>query len=978
MLTPPAKLTFAKSNAAAFAAVLLFASGAAAETRTWNGAGSAALWSDSGNWGGTAPAAGDNLIFSGTGALCTNANDLAVDTSFAGLSFASGTRSYLLTGNRIALDGCVTNNSTKDQRINFDMVLNATRNVCVTGANVFANGSLSGAGGLAVTGGKILYLTGTNTYQGETLISNGVVNISNSQSLGSADGGVYIWNNGTVSSPRLDLNNVCVTGKTATVSGKGNNNGALQAVSGSNTWTGKIVLGAAGENRFGAANSNAMLVISGVIEGPSGNHLVVRSADDSGPVIVANTNTYLGETQVIVGTLRLSGGDNRLPTNTIVRLGNSANVNWVQLDLNGCNQTVSTVTNYVMTTTPKITNLATNQHATLTVAVRKPHTFSGTLEGNMSFVKTGPSNLVLAAMANTYSGQTVVREGELLIERPTGILESTFNTGDAPMGVLAFGTNTVMNFGGLCGTNNLAMTNRFGAAVSLRVRGAQTTAYDGQITAGCDLTKTGAGMLTLNAANAYTGRTYLVAGTLKVATEEALGVQPAGYVSDQIVFDGGTLRTDTNVTWGANNRGMYLAAGGGTMWNNTREAVVLINKSLTGVGGITYKGYGLFVPTASNAYDGVTSVGNIAEQPCDLRILNPNVLGNSATGAIVYTGSQVELTNGVVVSKTIVISGAGNTVEPPPPASPYSNRGALQAVLNSTAEWAGPVVLGADQARLGAQNNGHLIVSGVIDDGPATYALRISTNPGDRTKGVEFRAHNTYNGSTDLTRGILFLGISDAIPTGSILDVHWAASNNGELSVLDMKGFNQTVAGLKNSGFSGAYAQITNSVATVSTLTVNQSTTTTFNGTIRGPIALVKDGTGSLTLTYPNLYSGTTTVRGGTLALGVNSAVSANSALELAGGTLALGGTTNTFASLNLTGNSTLDLGTGKLTFSNQPATAWSGTLNLTGTLGTTTLRFQPALSASQLDAIRYNGDPVMQSAQGYIEPWRGTVLFVL
>jgi hypothetical protein len=48
--------------------------------------------------GRTSPVGGDALVFSGTGARCTNANDLAADTSFAGITFASGTRGYLLSG----------------------------------------------------------------------------------------------------------------------------------------------------------------------------------------------------------------------------------------------------------------------------------------------------------------------------------------------------------------------------------------------------------------------------------------------------------------------------------------------------------------------------------------------------------------------------------------------------------------------------------------------------------------------------------------------------------------------------------------------------------------------------------------------------------------------------------------------------------------------------------------------------------------
>jgi autotransporter-associated beta strand protein len=963
--------TFKNRGRVAISTALLLAGSVVAQTtRTWDGLGASGVWSDAENWGGTTPVAGDSLAFSGTGAQCTNVNDLTPDTSFAGITFNSGSRNYLLSGNRMTLGGNVTNSSANAQRITFDMVLDGTRTFSVASGSLYANGALSGTGGLIQSGGNTLYLSGTNTYQGATTVSGGSIRISSAQALGSVDGGTVVN-----ADKRLELAGVCVTGEVVTIYGKGNNNGALQGVSGSNTWAGKIILGASGENRLGVSTATGFLVVTGVIEGPAANNMVVRNADDCGPTILANTNAYLGETQVIVGTLRLSGGDDRLPTNTVVRLGNSSNVSWAQLDLNGCSQTVAGITNYAVPMSQKITNTASNRNATLTLNLKKPYAYAGTLDGNLNLVKAGPSNLTLSAASNPYTGQTLVREGEVLLERPTAILESTVNTGDGPMGVLAFGTNTVINFGGLCGTNDIAMTNRFGAPVHLRVRGNQSTVFDGQITTGSDFTKAGGGTFTLTKPSLYTGRTYINGGTLKIASEEMLGVYPESYVSDQITFDGGTLRTETNMTWAVNNRGLYLAAGGGTLWNGSKDAVVTVDKQLTGVGGVAFKGFGVFVLSASNAYNGVTSVGTISEEPSVLRMMNRFALGNGTTNAAVYTGSQLELANGLVVSKPVTVNGAGNTVEPPPPSSPASNRGALQAAVNATAEWAGPVLLGSSQARFGAQNNGHLIVSGVIDDGPSTFALRISTNPGDRTRGVEFKAHNTYGGSTDLTRGMLFLGVSDAIPPASILDVHWASSNNPELSGLDMKGYDQTVAGLKNSGITGYNALITNSTLTVSTLTVSQSIDTVYNGTLRGPIALVKDGAGSLTVNYPTAYSGATTVRGGTLALGASGVIPSGSAIRLEGGTFDTGSTTNTFASLTLTSDSTVNLGTGKLAFNSQTAGAWSGQLTLTGTLSSTSLRFQPALSAAQCACLRYEGKRVMQNAAGYIVPWKGTLV---
>ena len=940
-----------------------------AQTATWNGGGTDDNWSAPANWNGATLAGGESLVFGGLQRL-TNVNDTAADTLYAGITFNNTSGPFSLSGSRITLGGSVVNDDGDTQVLDMDMILSATRTVGTVNGNLFLNGVLSGSGGLTKAGGSIsrtLVLAGDNTYEGETTVSTGILRVAHSRALGSAAGGTSV-----ASGNWIELaGGITVTGETVTIFGKGNNNGALQVLAGTNMWAGRIVIGSS-DARIGVTPGNGALIVPGTIEdGANTFPLIVRCADPGGPVILAGTNTYKGETQIVVGTLRLDGADDRLPTNTVIRLGNGSNVAYATLDLNGFNQTVKGITADGSTMSRRIVNLASN-YVTLTVKAVSPYTFSGTLDGRLNLDKRGAARLTLSS-SNTHTGLTSVIEGELLLEKPLVIGDSTVNTGDGPMGMLAFGTNTVVNFGGLVGTNDLVLTNAAGVAVSLRVRGNQVSAFDGMITNGCDFTKAGFGTLALNNVNVYTGRTYLAGGTLKIASEDSLGVYPSAFVPDQIVFDGGALKVDTNFTFAANNRGFTLAAGGGTLVTASLTNLFTVNKRLVGPGPFATHGLGVVLVTESNAYDGVTTVNAGV-----LRITNSHGLGSAVGGTVVLTGSELELGDGVAVSnETVTANGAGITPEPPPPTVPNTNRGALQSAANATAEWAGPVLLGSNQARFGAQNNGHLIISGVIDDGAATYAIRTSSNPGDRARGVELRAHSTYGGSTDLTRGTLLLGISDALPTATVLDVHWADSNNGEYTGLDMNGFNQTVGALRNSGNTGLNAMITNRSATVSTLTVNQSVDTTYGGTIHGPVALVKDGAGRLTLTYPTRYSGATTLRGGTLALGANNVIAGVSALAMEGGTLALGATTNTFASLTVAGGGAIDLGSGQIQFASQTPTAWSGQLNLTGTLGPTSFRTQPLLTAEQLGGIRYNGARLAQNAEGYLVEIFGTILML-
>jgi fibronectin-binding autotransporter adhesin len=73
----------------------------------------------------------------------------------------------------------------------------------------------------------------------------------------------------------------------------------------------------------------------------------------------------------------------------------------------------------------------------------------------------------------------------------------------------------------------------------------------------------------------------------------------------------------------------------------------------------------------------------------------------------------------------------------------------------------------------------------------------------------------------------------------------------------------QTIGGLSSSGSGG-----TVNVSSGSTLTDNQNTNTTFSGTIAGPGAVVKAGTGTLILDGVNMYTGGTAINGGTLEIG--------------------------------------------------------------------------------------------------------------
>jgi autotransporter-associated beta strand protein len=145
---------------------------------------------------------------------------------------------------------------------------------------------------------------------------------------------------------------------------------------------------------------------------------------------------------------------------------------------------------------------------------------------------------------------------------------------------------------------------------------------------------------------------------------------------------------------------------------------------------------------------------------------------------------------------------------------------------------------------------------------------------------------NTYTGTTGVVRGIARLGKTDALPTGTVLDVD-SVSTVADAAQFDLAGFNQTVAALQDTATTNVNGVVSNSAASLSTLTVNGSQTTEFNGVIQngaGTVALTKDGSGSLRLSGVNTYSGATNVDGGTLL--VSGSISGSAVTVTDGGTL--------------------------------------------------------------------------------------------
>jgi autotransporter-associated beta strand protein len=166
----------------------------------------------------------------------------------------------------------------------------------------------------------------------------------------------------------------------------------------------------------------------------------------------------------------------------------------------------------------------------------------------------------------------------------------------------------------------------------------------------------------------------------------------------------------------------------------------------------------------------------------------------------------------------------------------------------------------------GGTVNGSISISNPNNDWTGNTIIQARNNTGNNTfssGGDECIPHGFGKGN------VAMLGYS----TGTIT---W-----------NLNGFSETINGLSTPG-SGPTCTILNNGGTLSTLSVGGNDQSgTFGGSINngsGTLALTKIGGGKQTITGANTYSGTTTVQGGTLALGSTGSIPNSQQITVTGG----------------------------------------------------------------------------------------------
>jgi autotransporter-associated beta strand protein len=510
-------------------------------------------------------------------------------------------------------------------------------------------------------------------------------------------------------------------------------------------------------------------------------------------------------------------------------------------------------------------------------------------------------------------------------------------------------------------------------------------------------------------------------GTLQLDGWVSFGGVPTGDINQtalddpgSLVINGGTLAFGNTGGWGGTSpRAFSIGAGGATLMNssansslwdfslggNTTQDTVVDNSSLTldglagtfsridkvisGAGFLIKTGSGTWTLTGANSYTGDTTVtGGVLE---------------IGTGASIYAGSPATATVSVGAGSTLRLNGwgynvsglgqlnnnpsrliiDGGTIEFALTGGTWANRGftigaggaTLKASQSSGTWWLAP---DADPI----QNNSSLTLAGSsIGDlqmpviGPGSL---IKTGNGE----WDIEGANTYTGATTVNSGILrlssataTLGVNSAVTlanaSGAVLSLSYWDPNAVEASGTGQNvGGHVSIGSLSGGGANGGYVELCSGVLTVG----GDNTSTTYSGSIlssqiwrsnpNGIGALVKAGTGTLTLTGVNSYKGATTVNQGNLkvlgSLAAGSAVSVGAAGILSG-TGTIGGP--------VTVNGTLSPGTASI-----GALAIANALTLNGTASLRISKTGSSLASDRvigLSGVSYGGALVVTNIGG-------------
>jgi len=543
----------------------------------------------------------------------------------------------------------------------------------------------TGVGTLTKDGAGSFFLTGANTYTGVTTVNGGTLSIV-SGSLSSTDiqvnnAGNFTTDGGLTDAAQVTLNTVASVLRVV-------GNEQIDRVTG----TGTVRISDAGDD--GAGNDGFTLAISSSTDSTFDGVIVDDNATSAGnltksgsnKLTLAGANTYTGTTSVTAGTLALEGTSGSL----ILNISSGA--------------TLTTNPGDLLANTADMTNDGTVEIGGDDLI--GTYTGSGTLDGTGNTLtattytlNTGSEiNANIGTGAVTVNGDTTLNGASdastvdiLGGTLTTGSDEYRFNTSVAitvtSPGILALGGNE--QAGNIGGTGDVQL-----GSFGLELYSLNTKTLSGVIS-GDDSSYFevyNGGTQTISGANTYTGDTSVFGGSTLilggtnqsayyyVSGTSILTANGADRISNtaEVEVDG-TYNVQGNDTIGSLSGFGSVVLGGNTLTFNGNgdgtadEELATFDGVISGAGGqIVKTGDDIQVLSGANTYTGDTEIN-----AGTLRITNSAALGGGAGTTTVFSTGTLQLSNGISISESLDLAGAGQAVNYTGNDSDLTNRGAL-------------------------------------------------------------------------------------------------------------------------------------------------------------------------------------------------------------------------------------------------------------------------------------------------------------
>ena len=845
-------------------------------TTTWTGSAASGDWSTAGNWNGGAPTT------SGTWALTFGNTTQTSSTNTIGGTSSTITLSSLLftNGTNMTLNRLDSRTLTLVNNATVTMIGTASQNtinipIALLGSSTFStnsggrtlllNGAVSGTGSVTVTGGYVLLGT-ANSFSGGFTITGGGVGIGND--------GAFASNTLTIAGGVLDARY------------------APRTISNSGTITNDFT--------FGGSNP---LILSGSFDLNGGTRIITANGSPNAgtmsgvisnggitkaglaPLVLSGANTYSGVTTINSGTLQIGSGG-----------------------ASGALNTASTITGSSGAT------LAFNRTNTVTQGTD----FNSVIGGSIGVAQVGSGTLVLGGV-NTYSGRTSIQNGTLSV--------ATINNASASGNL---GTNATIDLGGSATTGALLYTGA-GETTDRVVNLAGTTgggvldqSGSGSLRFSADITTTGAGpkSLTLRGSGAGTGElsgrlTDGVTGTTTLTSQFVTGattitLDSVSGISVGAAISGANIAASTTVT-AINAATRVITLSQATTTGTTAAGSLITVAGVTNPNALTKAGTGTWTLSGSNSYSGTTSINagtlQIGSGSTAGSLSTSSVITGSAGATLAFNRSDT-ITQGTDFNS--VIGGAINV----------SQLGSGVLTLSGTNTYTGATTVTLGTLRAGAAAGGQAfgnlsavslantagvtldlngfnqtigsLAGGGASGGAVTLGAGTLTTGGDNkstgfagiisgmggltksgTGMLTLSGTNNYSGATTINAGTLLFASTSALFGGT--SANWTAAN-----LTTGSGATAAFAVYGSSGFTAANLDTLRGLGTASTGFLPGSsigidttgTAFTYSSNISDPnggvnaLGLAKLGSGTLTLTGSNTFTGRTTVAAGTLQVG--------------------------------------------------------------------------------------------------------------